>query len=280
MNSQTVSALAEINRRFYRRFAAEFSASRQRPWPGWDRLLARLKRPLESRGGDTPHHGPPGRAGEPLTVLDVGCGNGRFATFLSERWPQEVRYLGIDSCGPLLDLAAERLQNCGLDLRLLQVDLLGGGLGRTLESERFDLIVVFGVLHHLPGFATRRSLWRRLARRLRPQGILAASVWQLHRRRDFPRRALPWSRHLEGPGAPSIDLDQLEEGDTLLTWSGDETTPRYCHFPGAPEIAAWTSDLALILADRYQADGPGGGENLYLVFETATSGKATCPTSA
>ena len=40
MNQETVQALHRINRDFYRRCAAEFSASRRRPWPGWERALA------------------------------------------------------------------------------------------------------------------------------------------------------------------------------------------------------------------------------------------------
>ncbi len=263
MNSQTLAALAEINRRFYRRFAADFSASRRRPWPGWDRLVARL---VASR--------PPGRPAEPLAVLDVGCGNGRFAAYLTERWPSGIRYLGVDSCRALLDLAAERLpeSNRCSDPRLLRIDLVSDQLDEALGAECFDLIAVFGVLHHLPGLATRRSLLRHLARRLNPAGVLAASVWQHHRRHDFHRRVVPWSRHLEHQPGLALDLEELEDGDTLLTWAGDDQTPRYCHFPGAPEIAGWIADLDLPLADRFEADGRGGRENLYLVFDNLTPG--------
>jgi SAM-dependent methyltransferase len=267
MNAETVAALLELNRRFYGRYAAEFSASRQRPWPGWDRLVDRLAagRP------------PPSRAAGPLAVLDVGCGNGRFASYLAGRWPGPFSYLGLDSCPALLEVAAERLGDLPGDGRLRQLDLTARGeLDRTLGSRRFDLIALFGVLHHLPGSDTRRSLLLRLARHLAPSGLLAASIWQRHRRSDFAAKVLPWSRYNRRrsrersppdrlPGG-AIAVDQLERGDTLLTWAGDATTPRYCHFPGGAEIAGWCEELDCDLADRFEADGSDARENLYLVF--------------
>lgn len=253
MNAETVAALLELNRRFYGRYAAEFSASRRRPWPGWDRLVDRLAagRP------------PPSRAAEPLAVLDVGCGNGRFASYLAGRWSGPFSYLGLDSCPALLEVAAERLPDLPGEGRLRQLELTASGeLDRTLGSLRFDLIALFGVLHHLPGSDTRRSLLLRLARHLAPSGLFAASIWQRHRRSDFTAKVLPWSRY----NRRAIAIDQLERGDTLLTWAGDATTPRYCHFPGGVEIAGWCEELDCDLADRFEADGSDARENLYLVF--------------
>ena len=44
MNEATVDALAAINTDFYRDHAAEFSATRSAPWPGWEPLAARAAR--------------------------------------------------------------------------------------------------------------------------------------------------------------------------------------------------------------------------------------------
>ena len=70
MDPATANALRALNRRFYEERAREFSDSRNAPWPGWLRLAPHLRELAEG-----------GRA---ISLLDAGCGNGRFAHFLAE----------------------------------------------------------------------------------------------------------------------------------------------------------------------------------------------------
>ncbi len=246
MDEATRRALRDLNRRFYDRFAADFSRRRERPWPGWERVVGRLP--------------PPG----PQRVLDAGCGNGRFGSFLAGgRRPGSVRYLGLDGCARLLRIAADRLADLTPDLR--RVDLLDAELETVAGDERFDLVVLFGVLHHLPGHDVRRNLLCRLAAFLAPGGVLAASVWRLDRDPRFDRLRVPWES-FRGE-APAVS--QLEPGDVLLSFDGDVEHPRYCHFPADAEIDAWIEALEPPLIDRFEADGPSGRENLYLLFRCA-----------
>src|SRR4051812_30515699 len=64
MDTETINRLNAINRAFYTTVADDFDQTRGAAWPGRQRLLPYL--PL------------------PLSVLDVGCGNGRFALFLHD----------------------------------------------------------------------------------------------------------------------------------------------------------------------------------------------------
>ena len=61
MNTATQRALAAHTRRFYEEHAIAFSATREHPWSGWQRVIAGVQ------------------PSERLRVLDVGCGNGRLA---------------------------------------------------------------------------------------------------------------------------------------------------------------------------------------------------------
>ncbi len=251
MNGATRDALRGVNRRFYDRFAADFDHRRQRPWPGWQRVISHL-----------------GSTSGPASVLDVGCGNGRFASCLAERWPTSWSYVGLDGCAELLAIAAERLAGLTETPVLRHIDILGQSLGDALENAHFDLITLFGVLHHVPGSDERRRLLRRLGARLNPGGMLALSVWRLDRSPRFDRLEVSWASYgatRSHQGLPPFDTDELDPGDALLSWSGRSDHPRYCHFPNDDEIADWI-DISPPLVDRFEADGPSQRDNLYLLF--------------
>ncbi len=249
------SALRAVNRRFYDRFASEFDTTRGRPWPGWKRIADRV-----------------GRRDNVPAVLDVGCGNGRFGTFLAGRLTGGLSYLGVDGCGALLRAAAEQLGGVLEAPELRRLDLLEADLDRALGDRRFDLVALFGVLHHVPGSDARHRLLRRLGRRLVPAGVLAASIWRFERAPRFTRKIVPWetyNRHRTRRGLEALDLDALEAGDTLLSWGGDTGHPRYCHFPDDAEIESLIAAPRRQLAESFCADGPSGHDNLYLVWHEA-----------
>ncbi len=259
MNADTISALLALNRRFYQHHAADFDATRGRPWPGWRRVLARL-----------PHED-----SHQLSVLDLGCGNGRLASYLRQEWRGSIDYLGLDGSTALLAAAADRCRHLAR-ARLVAYELVAENLAEVLEDQRFDFIAVFGVLHHVPATANRRSLVRELGDHLSPEGILALSIWQPNRDPGFERKTVSWKRYNRRhrrrpqrgrqPAAPILDLGELEAGDHLLSWRGREHPPRYCHFPEAAEIDGWIAASGLRLLDRFEADGPSGGDNLYLLL--------------
>ena len=155
--------LLAINRRFYREAAEGFSATRQRPWEGWRRLLPDL------------------RELGPASCLDLGCGNGRFPLFLAEEGLAPAAYLGIDGSAGLLAEARARLPVPSFSFAEMEI----GELPPSLPGQPFGLIVLFGVLHHVPGRESRRALLLDLEKRLAPGGLLIPSFWLLDR---FPAR--------------------------------------------------------------------------------------------
>ncbi len=255
LNAATVSALIAINRRFYERYAVEFDATRGRPWPGWQRIVERLPTRTES-----------------LSVLDVGCGNARLASFLHSSLAGCLDYLGLDASDGLLKAAAKRcreLPRC----RFQAFELVTGKLDEATGGRRFDLVTAFGVLHHIPGSDRRAALIRDLGQCLQRHGRLAVSIWQLHRSPGFERKTVSWERYnqrrREHDGrsmAEIVDLGEIEAGDYLLAWNGRQDPPRYCHFPVTDEVESWVAASGLEIRDRFTADGPGGGGNLYLVL--------------
>lgn len=254
MDEATVRTLVALDRRFYDGHADTFSQTRARPWTGWHRLIEVLR----ARWGDEhPSH---------VRAFDVGCGNGRFARFLAETLPRtSVDYLGFDHAAGLLARARERLlldEHRPHTWRLTAADAVFGATEALAPGRRFDLIGLFGVLHHVPGFHHRQRLLASLAARLHDRGVLAVTVWQLDDPR-LVRKRIPWAEV-----APRLDLDrdQLDEDDLLLPWQGHRDQPRYVHRTRDHEIDCLLDAPGLRLYDSFHADGATGRSNRYLLI--------------
>lgn len=103
------------------------------------------------------------------TVLDVGCGMGRFAEVVCAHGG---RVVGVD-----LSVAVEAAQrNLGArpDTAFLQADVFD----LPLRAGSFDLIYSLGVLHHTPD---TRAAFSQLPRLLKPGGKIAIWVYSSER---------------------------------------------------------------------------------------------------
>jgi SAM-dependent methyltransferase len=238
LNQETVLALAAVNRRFYRERASEFSASRERPWSAWSELFARIGESLPA---------------SPV-VLDVGCGNGRFARFLEECLPRGFTYYGVDESPLALEHARARLPRRE-NVVLVEHDFIGSesALPALLKERRFDLVVLFGVVHHVPGSRTREALLGSLSGSVAPGGFFAYTLWRFDRHERFRNKIVPWTE-LEERSGISIDLAELEPGDHVLTWGGDGPAYRYCHAVTDEEAEALASSLPLTRAASFEPD--------------------------
>lgn len=257
MNDATAAALNRINRQFYHLYSDPFSATRSRPWRGWKRLV-------EHFSSDWPPQADPGGV---MSILDVGCGNGRFGVFLSQHLPIRIHYFGVDSSAELLAVATQRLAAASqVDAELLELDLLSGDRASAWNGHTFHLIVVFGLLHHLPGIENRRQLLTELAARLVPGGMLALSFWQFASVERFQRRIIPWAEHNRVTGE-AIDIHELERGDYLLAWGDRGSARRYCHFGDPQEARELVKCLDLDEVEHFRADGGSGELNLYYLLQ-------------
>jgi len=253
MNQRTIAGLARLNSSFYSGSAERFSRTRQAPWPGWSRVLETWCHP--DAGSTMP---------EAPSILDAGCGNGRFGVLLDRVLEPPYSYLGVDSSVPLLDIARSTVvEREGVELRFVMADLVDEGLDGELGELRFDLIVVFGVLHHIPSLEARRSLLLRLGWRLAPGGLMALTMWQFAVPDRFRARFLSWEDYNRQAEEP-LDLAELEEGDFLLRW--EKTLCRYCHFADPQEAAELAGSLGLDVVDHFRSDGELNDLNLYYLL--------------
>ncbi len=233
MHRTTIERLNQINRDFYRATASEFDATRQAAWRGWERLLAEIDLPVES-------------------ALDLGCGNGRFALFLAARQAQPLRYIGVDFNADLLAHARRQLSElANVDTMMIERDIVLTGL----PDHSAQLVTLFGLIHHVPGFARRRELIASAADCVAPGGYLALAAWRFYEQERFRRRIVPWGGDIA-----------VEKHDYLLDWRRGQRALRYCHYVDDDEHAELIAASGLSVIADFRADGAEGDLNRYTVL--------------
>lgn len=145
-------------------------------------------------------------AGQAASVLDFGCGNGRYALPLLAAGAG--RLVGCDISQAAIAQFAQRLQDHPARDR---VQLVAGSQDDLPAAARFDrILLLFGVLSHLGPRAARIASLRALRQRLVPGGLLLLSVPSAWRRRPgaFLRSALCE----RGPDPGDIRFDRCIAG--------------------------------------------------------------------
>ncbi len=268
---QVIRKLNDLTSDFYAREAASFSATRQAPWHGWERVWKLItahdavQNPFPSHAARVPDDDT-GDSGAPLTILDLGCGNLRFERFLAERTNAPLRVTALDNCpdlaspeiGALSAAFPHSLRSSSaasktkeedasgqganppektiVDLRALDIveSLLDGTFADRLPRNSHDLAVAFGLMHHLPTFALRARVLEGLLGSLRPGGFAVVSFWQFL---NDPRLAAK-AATVTAEGRAAHCLPTFHENDFLLGWQHAEGTYRFCHHTPEDEIDA------------------------------------------
>ena len=126
-------------------------------------------------------------------VLDIGCGNGRYAIpYLKE---SRGRLTGCDISAAALRSFARSVQESALEPR---VRLVNGGVEALWPELPYDaVLLMFGVLGHVGPHPERRVLLRRLREISAPDCRLFLSVPSLWRRRPLELLGSLFSRERE-----------------------------------------------------------------------------------
>ena len=140
--------------------------------------LPRSAVPLPAR---TPRRG--------LSVLEVGCSFGHMTEYLAEQ-PEVAEIHCFDTDPVFVDIVRAKVEELGLD-RVKTCALFGNDETRRLPwpDARFDLVLVVGVVEHLPA-RNRRAQVDEYYRVLAPGGHIAIL--------DTPNRLFPLETHSIG----------------------------------------------------------------------------------
>lgn len=259
-NAQSISAstaeqLSRITSEFYAQQAQSFSATRQMPWQGWQKCLDAMPQLL---------------AGEKPSVLDVGCGNLRFARFLCDEAGIVLsKYFAVDNCKPLVESGDAGAQV--FELAFIELDVIKSLLDNTLSSRltvpACDLVVAFGFLHHVPGAENRLQLLRTLLEKTKPGGFVCVSFWQFMNSQKFAAKAQETTA--QGLQALHLDASELEEHDYLIGWQDKANTWRYCHHFSQKELDELLASLGsdVQICTQFSADGKDNDLNRYVILQ-------------
>ncbi|HLF74110.1 MAG TPA: class I SAM-dependent methyltransferase [Anaerolineales bacterium] len=247
MDPETATRLIELNRDFYNRFGASFSATRHRIQPGVRRVLDRLN-------GDE-------------SILDLGCGNGELARELAKRGHRGP-YLGVDFSLPLLreaEAGPGEFSAKFLQADLTQLSVISGQLSAT---DRWSLITAFAVLHHIPGNELRLEILKAVHGLVAPDGQFILSNWQFLNSEKLRARIQPWeAAAISEPALRGVAVSALDAGDYLLDWRNGGGGLRYVHHFDQKELDGLAGASGFRVADSFHSDGEGGRLGLYQIWK-------------
>ncbi len=226
-------------------------------WTELNRLLDMELRPLglEAQAALGP------RPGE--RVLDIGCGGGETSLDLAAAVAPGGAVLGVDISRPLLDLAARRAEELGLQVRFAVADAqtvdfrasdFGGG--------RFDAAFSrFGVMF----FSDPTAAFANVLKALKPGGRLAFVCWRPATENPLMTAPIEAARDLIPPSPPSDPLApgpfafaDPERVRKILGQAGFEAVAIR---PFDARVGGWTPDEALVVAQRVGPLGAALREN-------------------
>ena len=255
ISTSTAEQLSHITSEFYAQQAQSFSATRQMPWQGWQKCLEAMPQLL---------------AGERPSVLDVGCGNLRFARFLcGEAGIVPAKYFAVDNCRPLVE--SGNLGGQASQATFIELDVIKSLLDNTLSSEltvsTCDLVVAFGFLHHVPGAKNRIQLLRTLLEKTKPGGFVCISFWQFMNNQKLADKAHETTA--QGLQALGIDASELEKNDYLIGWQDKADIWRYCHHFSQEELDKLlvSLDSDVQVCAQFSADGKENNLNRYVILK-------------
>lgn len=226
MQSKVIKKLLQVNKEFYKDIAVQFDKTRQSPWNEWRELLSAIKEYSKDK--------------DKLNILDVGCGNGRFAHFLKNNLSIPFSYTGTDSNEYLIEKAKETLpKNYIIEVE----DLLESSFIKS-QNKKYDFIFIIATLHHIPAFTLRSKVMKIYSQFLKEDGEIIFSVWDFLSSEKLQRKLIAFDEI-------GINKSEVEKGDYLMNWRSGKDAIRYVHHFEDLEIEKLCEDSKIKILDKF-----------------------------
>jgi SAM-dependent methyltransferase len=172
------------------------------------------------------------------TVLEVGCGTGRFLRQLAKAWPA-ARCTGVDIDPSGLAIAREAIAASGLGDRVRVVE---GDVAAAGPAAGFDAVVMIEVLHEIAP-AVRQAVIDACAKALKPGG------WLLIIDETYPS-TLEEMRRPEFQFPLQTGFEELVWGNEIPTREEQEALLRHAGFKAKPDRALIGEGFTVLSVQR------------------------------
>ena len=235
MENVTIHKILDLDKQFYYETGKDFSKTRQSAWKGWGSVVKFFRQNFKNK--------------ENISILDLGCGNGRFYWFLKNS-QLNADYTGIDSNLYLLKEAKEKYP----DTFFKKLDIF---LNISRITKRYDSVVGFGITHHLPSRELRLKWFSQVGNLVAPEGLIILTFWN-------------FDKKIKSTGIPGIIENDLKPNDYFLKWQNKENIYRYAHLYSKKELNEVQKTLLkdhFTLVNHFLADGKDNKSNTYYIFK-------------
>ena len=108
-------------------------------------------------------------------VLDIGCGNALMLPFVLNK---NASYCGIDISKKLIEISKKKYRK---EIEKGRVEFFVGQATELLfGNEKFDFVISFAVLHHIPLEELRKKFFKEIMRVSKPNAKVKIIVWNLY----------------------------------------------------------------------------------------------------
>ena len=187
-------SIIDLNTDFYKKTQEQFSKTRQHPWKGWDKVLENLKKSLNKV--------------ETLSILDLGCGNGRFYKFLKNELTEsefrKIEFTGFDINEYFLAECKKHYPEANWEFVDIFSDL-------SDLTNKYDAVACFGVTHHVPKVEFN-DWFDEVIDLVKENGIIYVSFWSPNK--EITDNIHTWD--LDEDKQRFVEIYELEYLETVL----------------------------------------------------------------
>jgi SAM-dependent methyltransferase len=227
---------------FYNQEAKKYHETRKKYWKEGELILEAMTTLMEQSS-------PQGKGEKKrINILEIGCGSGRFANYLSNHYSGKFTYVGVDLSQELLSYAKKENPQCKFVCEDMSEFVV------RQKQEKFDLIIGTSSFQHIPTYRERLFLMKFFYKLLKYDGLLIMT------NRSFSKRFFKkhWKEVLKSRGKFLVKGRECSRRDCMVPrTNGEQIFKRYYHLFSLKELKKLVTFSGLHLEHLSYLDDKG-----------------------